>query len=44
MGMIRECLEVFEILSSEFLFVGKLGNYFWGWLDIRRDFWPFKTV
>ena len=38
MGMIREYLEVFELFSSEILFVGKLGKYFWGWLDIRLDF------
>ena len=38
MGMIREYLEVFEIISSEILFVGKLGKYFWGWLEINRDF------
>ena len=38
MGMIRKYLKVFEIFSSEILFVGKLGKCFWGWLDIRRDF------
>jgi len=38
MVMIREYLEIFEIFSSEILFVGKLGKYFWGWFDTRRDF------
>jgi len=38
MVTIREYLEVFEIFSSEILFVGELGKYFLGWLDTRRDF------
>ena len=37
-GMIKGYLEVFEIFSSEILFVRKFGKCFLGWLDIGRDF------
>ena len=42
MGTIKGYLEVFEIFNPTILFVGKFAKYFWRWLDIDMDFWPFE--
>ena len=44
-GMIKGFLGVKIFRFQDFFFggggVGKFGKYFFGWVDLRRDFWEY---